>query len=107
MEQPPMHARTLGRSGFLTAAATIAALVTVLALSTSSAFATDGPDWPNWTKLRPASLEAGGDPGWYMWTDADGIHIRTTTPSDAGHPFRAVIRAEPGSQFADVHKVRL
>lgn len=64
-----------------------------------------GGGWPLWIQGRPLSLEAGAPNGYYFWHDADGLHIRTTTPADRLHPFQAVLTTD--GAFRDVQKIRL
>ena len=61
--------------------------------------------WPARIQGRPLSLDDGSTRGWYFWHDENGLHIRTTTPSDRNHVFTAVLTTT--GTFTDVDKVRL
>ena len=62
-------------------------------------------NWPLWIQGRPHGLDAGDKNGWYFWHDDQGLHLRTTTPSDRDHPFTAVLTTTGGT-FFDISKVR-
>ena len=73
--------------------------------SPAPATAASADHWPTWIEGRPKLLDAGGTNGWYFWHDAEGLHIRTTTPSDKSHAFTAVLTS--AGTFTDVQKVKL
>jgi hypothetical protein len=106
-----MLARRFGLAGL--AAFMLAAAAGLFATDVASAAAADpappptasDEHWPDWIQGRPASLEAGGTAGWYFWHDDDGLHVRTTTPSDRDHVFTATLGTN--GRFTDVDKVRL
>ncbi|MBF6601110.1 MAG: hypothetical protein IVW36_11435 [Dehalococcoidia bacterium] len=107
--------------GLLAAALAVVAL-TAVASAPSAGASADGPSattngattttpsagmdrWPLRIEGRPAGLDAGDANGWYFWSDASGLHIRTTTPADRNHVFTAVLTTS--GVFRDVDKVRL
>ena len=51
-------------------------------------------------------MSAGEGMGYWLWSDAEGIHLRTTT-NGLPHVFRGVIRTRERAQFLDVSDVRL
>jgi hypothetical protein len=88
-------------------------LIAMLAIAAIAAFAFNSQaaearrpsgTWEAHTWGRPYNLEAGSDGGWYFWTDGDGLHVRSTTPSDDAHRLSAVIRTN--GRFYDVDQVR-
>ena len=86
------------------AAGVVALGAAFLASGSGTAQAAD-PPWPNAVYGVPTDFEAGATNGWYFWRNDDGFHLCSTTPSDAAHPFRAVLKTT--GVFADVHKTRL
>lgn len=51
----------------------------------------DEGHWPATVQWKPATLEPGGRAGYYVWHDASGWHLRTTTPQRSPHPFTGTI----------------
>lgn len=76
--------------GALGAALTIATLAVVPALA-----------WSDRLQGRPDNLHAGGDVGYYVWHNDDGLHIRTTGPGER-HVFHGEV-VTPGT----IHNVEL
>ena len=91
----------LAASGLAVAVVAIGAAVIG---STGTAEALD-PPWPNHVYGTPTDFEAGATNGWYFWKNDDGFHLCSTTPSDALHPFKAVLRTT--GTFGDISKTRL
>ena len=83
-----------GRS--LTALGATLVLVAVLA---APAFA-----WSGRLEGRPEMLHPGGDLGYYIWHDDQGLHLRTTGPGPR-HVFRGIVRTD--GEVRDVRLVRL
>src|SRR5258708_1245410 len=94
--------KALAASGILTLALIVGGS---LAGPTSASAAGSDDHWPGWIQGRPAGLDSGDINGWYFWHDGDGLHVRTTTPSDTGHDFVGVFVTD--DQFIDISKVRL
>ena len=92
----------LAASGLAVIAVAIGAAF--LANGTGTAEALDRP-WPNHVYGTPTDFEAGAANGWYFWKNDDGFHLCSTTPSDALHPFKAVLKTN--GQFGDISKTRL
>lgn len=60
--------------------------------------------WPNWFQGEPTLLTPGGATGYYIWHDADGLSLRTTSHTGENHfsgrlttdgAFRGVTLARP------------
>ena len=56
-----------------------------------SSTACDEGRWPATVQGKPASFVPGGRAGYYVWHDARGWHLRTTTPRRSPHPFTGTI----------------
>ena len=51
----------------------------------------DEGHWPATVQGQPETFEAGGRAGYYIWHDARGWHLRTTTPQRSPHKFTGTI----------------
>ena len=60
--------------------------------------------WPASVQGQPVSFHAGGPAGYYVWHDASGWHLRTTTPSTEGHTFTGRITASEDIKVLRVFK---
>ena len=60
--------------------------------------------WPASVQGQPVSFRAGGPAGYYVWHDASGWHLRTTTPSTEGHAFAGRITASEDIKVLRVFK---
>lgn len=72
----------------------------VLALATVGV----GFAWPARFEGRPEQLEVGGDAGFYIWHNDDGVHLSTTGPGPERH-FKAVITTD--CELEDIDQTRL
>jgi hypothetical protein len=64
----------------------------------------DEGHWPASVQGQPVSFHAGGPAGYYIWHDASGWHLRTTTPSSEGHSFTGRITASDNIKVLKVFK---
>jgi hypothetical protein len=94
-----------------TALAASAVFTSLLASPAGAATATakrprvcDEGRWPASVQGQPVSFHAGGPAGYYVWHDASGWHLRTTTPSTEGHAFTGRITASEDIKVLRVFK---
>ena len=73
-------------------------VLTISAGAVIPAAATDTPAapcdegrWPATVQGKPGAFTQGGRAGYYVWHDARGWHMRTTTPTRSPHPFSGTI----------------
>jgi hypothetical protein len=64
----------------------------------------DEGHWPASTQGQPLSFHPGGPAGYYVWHDASGWHLRTTTPTTEGHTFTGRITASDDIKILRVFK---
>jgi hypothetical protein len=72
----------------------ISAVVVIPAVAADEAPAAapcDEGRWPATVQGKPGSFVQGGRAGYYVWHDARGWHLRTTTPQRSPHPFTGTI----------------
>ena len=81
---------TASPAGAATAGTRLSATATATAKRTR---ACDEGHWPGSVEGQPGSFQPGGPAGYYVWHDASGWHLRTTTPSTEGHTFAGRITA--------------
>lgn len=71
---------------------------------TTPARVCDEGRWPLSVQGQPRSFEVGGRAGYYVWHDANGWHLRTTTPKSEGHTFSGRITASDGIKLVHTYK---
>ena len=68
-----------------------AAVVVPASAAGESTARCDEGHWPATVQGRPSSFTVGGRPGYYVWHDSRGWHLRTTTPQRSAHHFTGTI----------------
>lgn len=100
--------RTLIHGLVLMVAASVVALTPVAASAQE-----DGEDrparcdeghWPGTVQGQPRAFKVGGAAGYYVWHDARGWHLRTTTPRRTEHVFEGTITSSDDIRL--VHQYR-
>ena len=74
----------------LVLAISAAAVIPAVAADAAAAPCDEGR-WPATVQGKPGSFVQGGRAGYYVWHDARGWHLRTTTPRRSPHSFTGTI----------------
>jgi hypothetical protein len=87
----------------LTVGMTAAVILPASATKEAAARCDEG-HWPATVQGKPQILAAGARAGYYVWHDARGWHLRTTTPSRTPHPFTGKITSSGAIRM--IHQYR-